>query len=118
MLKRMVQWLALALTVVVCLPAADIAGAAKVIALSGQVSVWRDISPWALSLGDSVPPGLTIVSGPDGSAIFQVSDGSTFEVYPNSRVVFRDNPGNWKDLLEVFIGRIKVHIQKLNGQPN
>jgi len=114
----MVQWLALALTVVVCLPAADIAGAAKVIELSGQVSVWRDVSPWALSLGDSVPPGLTIISGPDGSAIFQVSDGSTFEVYPNSRVVFRDNPGNWKDLLEVFIGRIKVHIQKLNGQPN
>ena len=50
--------------------------------------------------------------------IFQVSDGSTFEVYPNSRVVFRANPSNLKDLLDLLLGRVKVHIQKLGGQPN
>lgn len=107
----------MALSLGVCLRAADLA-AAKVVTLSGQVSVLRDNAPWALSVGDSVQPRQIIISGPDGSALFQVSDGSSFEVYPNSRVVFRDNPGDWKDLLEVFIGRIKVHIQKLNGQPN
>jgi hypothetical protein len=47
-----------------------------------------------------------------------LSDGSTFEVYPNSRLVFRDTPGNWENLLEVMLGRIKVHIQKLGSQPN
>jgi hypothetical protein len=93
-------------------------GAAKVIALNGQVSLLRDNSPWALNLGDSVKPRQIIITGTDGYALLQVADGSTFEVFPNSHVVFRDNPGNWKDLLEVFLGRVKVHIQKIGGQPN
>jgi hypothetical protein len=56
-----------------------------------------------------------ILTGPDGFAIFQVSDGSTFEVYPNSRVTFRANPSNLRDLLDVWLGRVKVHIEKLSG---
>ena len=59
-----------------------------------------------------------IVSGPDGHAVFQVSDGSTFEVFPNSHVVFRKNPGSWRDLIDLLVGRIKVHIQKMGTQPN
>jgi hypothetical protein len=97
-------------------------GAAQVVTMNGQVSVLRDSSPnsypWALHLGDSVQPRQVIVTGTDGYALLRVSDGSTFEVFPNARVVFRDTPGNWKDLLEVFLGRVKVHIQKLGGQPN
>lgn len=92
--------------------------AAKVIDLTGQVSVLRDSQPWALSVGDPVLPRQIIITGPDGAAKFQVSDGSTFEVYPNSRVTFRDNPGNWRDLLDVWMGRVKVYIQKFGGQPN
>ena len=101
---------------VVPIRAAD--GAAKVITLYGQVSVLRDNSPWVLNVGDSVLPQQIIVTGPDGFAKFQVSDGSTFEVFPNARVVFRDNPGAWRDLLDILLGRVKVHIQKLGGQPN
>ena len=59
-----------------------------------------------------------IVTGPDGFAQFEVSDGSTFQVYPNSNVVFRKNPPNWRDLLDVLAGRVKIHIQHLMGQPN
>jgi hypothetical protein len=92
--------------------------AAKVLTLTGQVSVLRDAEPWALNVGDSVQVKQVIVTGPDGYATFQVSDGSTFEVFPNSNVVFRKNPPNWRDLLDVFVGRVKIHIQKLNGQPN
>jgi hypothetical protein len=92
--------------------------AAKVISLTGQVSVLRDSEPWALNVGDLVQIQQVIVTGPDGMAKFQVSDGSEFEVYPNSNVVFRKNPGNWRDLLDVFVGRVKIHIQKLGGQPN
>jgi hypothetical protein len=92
--------------------------AATVVTLNGQVSVLRDNSPWALNLGNSIQPRQIIVTGADGYALLRVSDGSTFEVFPNSRVVFRDNPGNWKDLLEVFLGSIKVQIQKIGGQPN
>src|SRR6266436_4824589 len=92
--------------------------AAKVISQTGQVSIVKDTQPWALSVGDSVQVRDLIVTGPDGYALLQVSDGSTFEVFPGSRVVFRDNPGNWKDLLEVFLGRVKIQIQKIGGQPN
>jgi hypothetical protein len=92
--------------------------AGTVVTLTGQVSVLHDSVPWALHEGSQVTPRQVIVTGPDGYALFKVSDGSTFEVFPNSRATFRDNPGNWKDMLELWIGRVKVHIQKLNGQPN
>jgi len=93
-------------------------GAAKVETMNGQVSVLRDSSPWALHIGDVVQPRQLIITGPDGYALLRVSDGSTFEVFPNAKVVFRNSPGNWSDLLDVFLGRVKVHIQKIGGQPN
>ena len=66
--------------------------AAKVTQLTGQVSVPEGHYPWALQVGSVVQVRQVILTGADGFAIFQVSDGSTFEVYPNSRVVFRANP--------------------------
>ena len=90
---------------------------AKVISLQGQVSVLKDDIPWALVVGEAVTQGRTIVTGADGYAIFQVNDGSTFEVFPDSRVVFRSNQ-NWKDLLDVWLGKVKVYIQRWGGQPN
>jgi len=92
--------------------------AATVVALTGQVSVLRDSVPWALEVGDQVMPKQVIITGPDGFARFQLADGSTFEVYPNSRATFRNNPGDWRHLVEVWLGRLKFRIQRLNGQPN
>jgi ferric-dicitrate binding protein FerR (iron transport regulator) len=92
--------------------------AATVVTLVGSVSVLRDAEPWALRVGSNVRPGQVVITGPDGYAKFQVADGSEFEVFPNARVQFRANPGDWRDLLDVIIGRIKVHIQKLGGLPN
>ena len=91
--------------------------AARVMELTGQVSVLRDTTPWALNIGDQVQVKQLIITGPDGQARFQVSDGSTFDVYPNSRVVFRKNAPNWRDLLDVLVGRVKVHIEHMYG-PN
>ena len=96
----------------------DPALAAKVISLTGQVSVLHDSEPWALNVGDSVQVRQVIITGPDGFAQFQVSDGSTFEVYPNSQVVFRKNSTNWKDLLDMLVGRVKIHIEHWGTQPN
>jgi ferric-dicitrate binding protein FerR (iron transport regulator) len=92
--------------------------AAKVVSLTGAVSVLKDNQPWALSVGDSVQVKQVIVSGPDGHAVFQVSDGSTFEVFPNSYITFRKNPGSWRDLIDVMVGRVRVHIQRWGNQPN
>ena len=114
------RWLAIPIVLGVCAIAgrAEDNGAAKVVTLNGQVSILRDNSPWALNVGEAVKPRQIIITGTDGYALLQVADGSTFEVFPNSRVIFRDNPGNWKDLLEVLLGRVKVQIQKIGGQPN
>jgi len=91
--------------------------AARVISLSGQVYVLHDSQPLALNVGDAVQAKQVIVSEGDGNAVFCVSDGSSFEVFPNSEVVFRANPGTWRDLLDVLVGRIRVEIEKLGG-PN
>jgi len=113
--------LLIAATGVVCLaqmPPIDSANyAAKVLTLTGQVSVLKDSVPWALEVGDQVQVKQLILTGSDGQATFQVSDGSTFVVYPNSRVVFRKSAPNWKDLLDVLVGRVKVHIEHMYG-PN
>src|SRR5271169_1363800 len=98
-LYRTARWLLLAAACIYAVPAQAENGAAKAITLNGQVSVLRDNSPWVLNLGDAVQPRQIIITGPDGFAVFQVSDGSTFEVFPNARVVFRENPGSWRDLL-------------------
>jgi hypothetical protein len=92
--------------------------AAKVVTITGQVSVLKDSQPWALNTGDLIQTQQIILTGPDGYAKFQTSDGSTFEVYPSSNVIFRKNPGSLRDLLDLFVGRIKVHIQRLGGEPN
>lgn len=92
--------------------------AAQVLQLTGQVSVLKGREPWALNVGDWVQKRQEIVTGANGYALFQVNDGSTFEVFANSHVVFRNNAGDWKDLLDLFLGRVKVHVQKFGGQPN
>jgi hypothetical protein len=93
-------------------------GEAKLVSFTGQISVLRDNNPWALDLGDLVQPLQVIVTGPDGYGVFKVSDGSTFEVFPKSRVVFRQNRGDWKDLLEVWLGKVRVQIEHPGGLPN
>ena len=90
---------------------------ARVVEMTGRVSILRDSAEWALNLGNAVQPRQLIVTGADGYAKFQLTDGSTFEVFQNSKVVFRANPPSWGDLLDVVIGRVKVFIQHRNG-PN
>jgi hypothetical protein len=93
-------------------------GAAKLLSFTGQISVLRDSNPWALNIGDTVQPQQVIVTGPDGYGVFQVSDGSKFEVFPMSHVVFRANRGDWKDILEVWLGKVRLQIEHPGGLPN
>ena len=115
--------LLLAATAVLCLaqfpPPSDSGQyAAKVMTMSGSVSVLKDMVPYALSEGSLVEVQQMIVTGADGHAVFQVSDGSTFEVYPNARLVFRKNAWNLKDMIDLLVGRIRVHIEHFGNVPN
>ena len=93
---------------------------AKVIYLQGDVSVirgglvalFKDCTVGPCMVG----PKEAIVTGPDGYAQFRIADGSTFEVFANSRVVFRDN-FSATDMLQVFLGKIRAQIEHRNG-PN
>jgi hypothetical protein len=119
-LPRVLRWMLIAASLVVCRVPAGAAdnAAAKVVSLAGRVSILRDNAPWVINVGDAVQPRQIIVTGADSFAVFELADGSTFEVYPNSRIIFRDNPGNWRDLLEILIGRVKLQIQRVGGAPN
>src|SRR5215831_6096898 len=91
--------------------------AARVLEMTGRVSILRDNAEVALFPGSAVQPKQIVFTGSDGYAKFQLADGSTFEVFQDSKVVFRENPGSWQDLLDVVIGRVKVFIEHRNG-PN
>jgi len=92
--------------------------AAKAVTATGRVSVLRDGIEYAIDTGSEVRVKELIFTGPDGQARFQVSDGSYFDVFPNSRVIFRKNTSDWKDLVDLLVGRIRVHIQHWGDQPN
>jgi hypothetical protein len=80
--------------------------------------VLRDLREYAIDVGDKVKVQETIVTGRDGHGLFEVSDGSTFEVFPNAKLVFRKNAGNWRDLLDVMLGRVRVYIEHNGNTPN
>jgi FecR protein len=96
----------------------DGSSAATLVSAVGEISVLRSDSVWVLFPNDTIQPGETIITGSDGFAEFRIADGSSFQVYPDSRVVFRKNPGTLRDLLDVFLGRVRVYIQHLGGRPN
>lgn len=93
-------------------------GAAKVISVQGNVSFTKDTQAWAVTEGSWIQPRQEVITGQDGYAVLEVSDGSRVELFPNSRMTFRHNAGNLRELLDLWIGRVKVHVQKLSGQPN
>ncbi len=85
-------------------------------AVTGQVTRIRDEQPWALSRGERVPIQQVITTGADGYARFEVAGGSSFDLFSNSRVVFRQNAASAGDLLDVLSGRVRIHLHPTAGQ--
>ena len=103
-----------------CVLSADSIGTGAMVLLqSGDVSTAGDRAGYRLTikLCGVVKQQQVIKTGPDGYAKFQVSDGSTFEVFQNSEVTFRKTFGI-ADLLNVWMGKVKVYIQHMPGIPN
>lgn len=90
---------------------------ARATVVNGKVTRTRDEQPWALSPGERVPIQQVITTGPDGFAHFEVAGGSSFDIFANSQVVFRQNPTSAGDLLDVIEGRVRVHMKPQPGQP-
>ena len=90
---------------------------AQAVAVSGDVSRVRDREPWVVSTGEHVAVRQVITTGNDGYARFTVMGGSSFEIFGNSRVIFRQNTARVGDLLDVLGGRVRVHLQPTLSQP-
>src|SRR5260370_27183978 len=92
---------------------------AMVLVQSGDVSKLTDRAGYRVTipLCGVVTQQQVIKTGPDGYANLQVADGSVFEVFPNSEVTFRKTYGIG-DLLNVWMGKVKIYIQHLPGIPN
>jgi hypothetical protein len=85
--------------------------------VTGKVTRTRDAQPWALSSGERVPVQQTITTGADGYAHFDVAGGGSFDIFGNSRVIFRQNAVRAGDLLDVIEGRVRIHLKPQPEQP-
>jgi hypothetical protein len=90
---------------------------AHVVAATGEVTRVRDQQPWAISRGDGVPVRQIISTGQDGYARLEVTGGSSFDLFADSRVVFRQNTASEGDLLDVVSGRVRVRLHPTLDQP-
>ncbi len=90
---------------------------AHAISVTGKVSRTRDQQPWAVSAGERVPVRQVISTGDDGYAHFTVAGGANFDIFNNSRLVFRQNTASAGDLLDFMSGRVRVHLQPSMSQP-
>ena len=111
-------WLLAAAVVVIPRPAGAQFGAesGRVLNMSGRVSVERAGELWALMPAQEVKAGEALVTGPDGHAQMELPDRSTIEVFPNSRLIFRANRFNWRDLLDLYFGKVRLYIQHLSNE--
>jgi hypothetical protein len=94
-------------------------GAARVVSLTGSLTVkgFRQ-GIRALRVNDTVQPGDELATGENSQAMIRARDGSTIIVYPDSRVIFNERSADFRELLHLFLGSIKVHIEKISGRPN
>ncbi|MBL0158890.1 MAG: FecR domain-containing protein [Bryobacterales bacterium] len=94
-------------------------GAARVVSLAGTLTLkgFRQESR-LLRLNDSVQSGDELSTGENSHAVLQTNDGSTVTIYPDSHVIFNERSADVRELLHLFLGSIKVHIEKLSGRPN
>lgn len=89
---------------------------ARVATLEGRVSIERSGELWVLMSGQTVSAGQVVVTGPDGYVQLELSDQSTIEVFPNSRLIFQANRFSWRDLVDLYLGKIRLRIQHLTNE--
>lgn len=94
-------------------------GTGRIVSMTGELSVRRGAMPaQILALHGLVQAGDEIATGSNSEAVIQASDGSTVRIFPDSRVIFSDRSPGIPGFLHLFLGSIKVHIEKLSGRPN
>ncbi|MSO21493.1 MAG: hypothetical protein EXQ56_13770 [Acidobacteria bacterium] len=109
--------IALALTLFSAAASAQLAqfamNTAQIATAAGKVSIERGGEMWAVSGGQEIQAGQVMVTGSDGFAELALPDGSRLEIFPNSRFAFRANRFSLRDMIDLYLGKIRFHVQKL-----
>ena len=88
-------------------------------ALTGVLTVRRGaLPPQPLKIHEVVQTGDEIRTSLNSEAVIQTSDGSKVRMFPDSRIIFGTGPDGIHGFLHLFLGSIKVRIEKLSGRPN
>lgn len=94
-------------------------GSGRIVSLTGDLSVRRGgVQAQLLKRHDLVQVGDELITGANAEAVIQTSDGRTIRIFPDSRVIFSEGSPGIQGFLQLFLGSIKVHIEKLSGRPN
>jgi len=113
-----VRWRLVAALAVVCL-AAPAWPQARVDSLAGTLAAKRGNEPArSLTLNAQVEQGEEVVTGPDSQASLVTSDGARVKIFPNSRVLVPQSTSAARRLLHLFVGSVKVEVEKRSGRPN
>lgn len=122
--KILVAWLAALILMALATPGSEAQtplppGGGRIVSLRGELTLRRGATPaQPLKLHDPVQVGDEITTGSNAEAVIQTGDGSTVRIFPDSSVIFSDHSPGIQGFLHVFLGSIKVHIEKLSGRPN
>ena len=105
------------------LPSALLAqGTVKVSSVYGPV-LWKSVTsqtftPLTAST-QAVQVGDELKTGPGGTVMLELADGSYMVVSENSTLKIQDFWGaNLRSLVNVMLGKVRFYIQRLGGKPN
>lgn len=92
---------------------------AHVIELKGTLTVKRLRQESVfLKLHGAVQVGDELATGPDSEALIRTQSGATVRIFPDSRIIFSEQFADIREFLHLFLGSIKVWIEKVSGRPN
>jgi hypothetical protein len=97
-------------------------GTLRVSSLYGPVE-WRAVSSASFSSltpsTQSVRIGDELRTGPGGTVMLELPDGSYMVVSENTTLTIQDYwNGNLKSLVNILVGKVRFYIQRLGGRPN
>jgi hypothetical protein len=113
----------LPILLLVLLPTVVLAqGTLRVTSTLGPVE-WRSVSSSSfVPLSAAMPAvqlGDQVRTGPGGTLILEVPDGSYMVISENTTLTIEDSwSGNFKNLVNVMMGKVRFYIQRLGGRPN
>ncbi|MEK7832831.1 MAG: FecR domain-containing protein, partial [Acidobacteriota bacterium] len=124
-IKHQSIYVALFLTVCALLAALEFSAfaqpvEARVSSVNGKAIRINQSQKFTIRRGDKLAPGDEIDTQGGGRVVIELTDGSLITVQPGSHIVFKNyrTVGSLRELIQVFVGRVRVKIAHFGGRPN